>query len=223
MVHICTKVKMFRIVCGSMSAIVFLAALALSGSAETTNRPDESEARIASAMAHFQRFQSSHSIDDLKATSRGLFSAADPRTIKPADIIARRRSIVAGFAKVLHQIDLLTDPTFDPNDPKNAAETCVTPPREPSGRQLFSCADPKDIPDPATRAEYIAAINANSLKIQRGNKYLSARYLDDEVMQELQIVLRGFHSKTPPDGVALDNILRQARTHLVAVQEFFAS
>jgi len=204
------KANIFRVARGSIVAVICWAALPLLALAQSASTSDQTEAHIANAMLGLQRFQSSHSLDDLRATSRGLLSSFIVPRIKPGDLIARRRSLITGFGEVLHQVDLLSDPTFDPNSPENTPQICLTPPQEPSGRQLASCADPNDISDPATRAQYIAAIDKNNLKIQRRNQYTSLRALDDEVMSEVQITLRLFHAKTTGDTPALDNILRHA-------------
>jgi hypothetical protein len=205
-----SRSRVFRILRGLTVGISLWASLSLVASAQATNNPDKTEARIATAMTGLQRFQSSHSLDDLRATSHALFSAVDRTAIKTGDFPARRRSVVTAFAQVLSQIEALSDPTFDPNDVKNFPQVCLTPDREPDGRQLPSCADPNDISDSATRARYVAAIKANELKIKRIGEQHTLRNLDHGTMQELQIVLRGFHSNAPSDGVALDNILRQA-------------
>jgi hypothetical protein len=184
--------------------------LSLPSLAQTTDKADRSEPRIAAAMAHYRRFQSSNSLDELRATAQGLYLAADLSTIKPSDVVARRRSIVSGFAQVLHQIELQKDPSFDATDPNSQPAGCVIPPEEPSGRGLQPCADPNAITDPATRAKYVAAINANNLKLQRFSRNLSLYNLENEAMADIEMTLLVFHAKAPSDGPAIDNILRKA-------------
>ncbi|HEY0381949.1 MAG TPA: hypothetical protein VGC72_07095 [Candidatus Elarobacter sp.] len=190
-----------------MIGLVFSISLLLAAAAPTTNSGDQTESRIVAAMAGFHRFPSSRSIEDLRATSRALFSAIDQRAIRRGDVLRHRRTVVAAYAQVLQRIDALSDPAFDPSELPSA---CVAPPREPDGRQLPACADPKDIQDVATRAQYVAAINANSAKIQRRNTQARIYLLGDETANLLELVLSRFRSRAPSDSVALDEILRRA-------------
>jgi hypothetical protein len=203
-----SAVYLSRVVSALVAIMVCYVSVGDPGLAQT-NRPDQSEARIAAAMAHFERFRSSNSLADLRSASEGLSSAADPRTIKPSEIVARRRSIVSGFAQVLRQIELQTDPSFDATKPDSRPPGCLIPPEEPSGRTLPACADPNAISDPATRAKYVAAIKANNVKVERFNKSISLYNLDNETMLNMETVLHVFHARTPSDGPAIDNILRQ--------------
>jgi len=187
--------------------IALLGSLMPAGSAKTSNNGDDTENRIAAAMAGFHRFQSSRSIEDLRATSHALFSAVDQRAVRRGDVRGHRRSVVGAYAQVLQQIDAISDPAFDP---AQLPSTCVTPPREPSGRQLPACADPKEIPDSATRAQYVAAINANSAKIQLRNAEARVYLLGDETTNLLELVLSKFRTRAPSDSAALDDILRRA-------------
>jgi hypothetical protein len=190
-----------------MTGVLLSASLMVAASAQTPNNDDQTESRIAAAMAGLHRFQSSHSNDDLRATAHALFSAIDQRALRLGDVPRHRRSVVAAYAQLLAQIDGLSDPTFDRSE---LPMLCATPPREPNGRQLPACADPKDISDSATRAQYVAAIDANSVKIQRRNAQAALHLLGDETTSLLEIVLRRFHIRVPSDTAALDDILRRA-------------
>ncbi len=192
---------------GALTTFLLWISLTPAGLAQGSGLPDKTEARIAAAMTGLQRFQSSRSIEDLRATSHALFSAVNLHDIRAEDLVTRRRSITIAFAQVLHQMESLSDPAFDPND---LPWLCVTPPREPNGRQLPACADPKVIADPAIRAEYAAAIDANSAKIARGNAQAKLYLLEDETTGLLAIVLSRFRPRAPSDAAALDGILRRA-------------
>jgi hypothetical protein len=207
MVHTGMKAHGLRAICGTLAGLVLLASLTLAAYAQTPNPGDQTESRIAAAMTGLRRFQASHSIEDLRATSHALYSAIDQRALRTGDVVGHRRSVVAAYAQVLLQIDALSDPTFNPGE---LPTSCVTPPREPSGRQLPSCADPKDISDSATRAEYVAAINANAAKIERRNAQARVYLLGDETNNLLEIVLARFRTRAPSDMTALDDILRRA-------------
>jgi DnaJ-domain-containing protein 1 len=84
------------------------------------------------------------------------------------------------------------------------------PPREASGRQLPSCADPQDLTDPAARAAYVAALQANELKTERASRYQELRNIDDDAMLSLRLNLADFHAVTRSDSANLDGILRDA-------------
>jgi len=206
----CNVAEFLRLATVLIVSVIFNISLGAPTLAQSAANTDQTESRVTAAMGHLQHFQVSHSLDDLKAASNGLYSAANVRTIKSADIVARRRSVVAGFAQVLHQIDLQSDPSFDVTDLGARPSACVPPPAEPSGRQLPPCSDPNFISDPATRSKYIDSINANKLKVQQYNRNVSLHYFDDEVMQDIKSVLQSFRSRAPKDDAALDSILRQA-------------
>jgi hypothetical protein len=199
--------RRLRKVCALIAVWVFWASLTFAGSARGAVTTDQTEARITTALTGLQRFRSSHSIDDLKATSYALFSAVDLREIQAKDLVTRRRSVVTAYAQVLRQIESLSDPAFNPNE---LPTLCVSPPREPDGRQLPACADPKEISDPATRAAYVTALDANSANIRRRNAQARLYVLADETTSVLELVLRRFHSRAQPDATALDDILRRA-------------
>lgn len=193
---------------GVLAGILVSASLTFPASAQTGNGNggDQTEMRIAAALAGIQRFQSSHSVEDLRSTAHALYSAIDQRALRTGDVVGHRRSVVAGYAQVLAQIDALVDPTVDLT---TLPSRCVTPPREPSGRQLPACADPKDITDAATRAQYVAALDANATKLQRRNAQARVQLAIDETTGLLEIVLHRFHNRAPSDAPALDEILRR--------------
>lgn len=192
--------------------VLFLAVAMVWGTAASAAlTDDQTDARIASALQGLQRFHSSHSLDDLKASVGALTSAVDMPTIKPENYVARRRAVVRAWAQVLGAIERSYDPTFDPNNPNNTPEECLGPPREASGMQLPSCADPNDVQDPVARAAYIAALAANDLKIKRMTFYRNLHNIDDGAMLSLRMNLDSFRRvMTPSDSAALDRILRQA-------------
>jgi hypothetical protein len=194
------------VICCALTGAIATGSFAFTASARPQNS-DQTESRIAAAMAGYQRFQSTHSIEDLRATSHALYSAIDQRALITGDVVGHRRSVLAAYARVLQQIDAISDPAFNPSE---LPSLCVTPPREPSGRQLPACADPKDISDPATRAQYAAAVNANAAKLERRNAQARVYLVGDETMSLLEIVLRRFHSRASADTTALDDILRRA-------------
>lgn len=206
-----TQTKMrrygFRPICGALAVFLFCGSLTCTVFAQAANGGDQTDARIAAALAGFHRFRTSRSVTDLRASSRALFSAIDQRALRTGDVGEHRRSVVAAYAQVLRQIDGLADPAFDPNE---LPSPCVIPPREPSGRRLPACADPNDIVDSATRARYVAAIDANSAKIERRNTQAAVSLAADETTSLLEIVLQRFRNRAPADTAALDDILRSA-------------
>jgi hypothetical protein len=194
-----------RVVAASLAVYATLAMPALAGVKAT----DDTESRISAAMAGSRHYAQSHSIDDLRASSSALQNAVDLRRIAPADVVARRRSLVAAYAELLHQIESF-DPTYNPDDPENLSYMCLIPPPEPNGRQLGSCADPNDIADPATRAKYITALNANATKANRAHNYVQMQILKGSTLNALGFNLQYFHARAGGDSMALDAIIRRA-------------
>lgn len=199
-----------RAIWAGMAAAVCVMSGAIASSAQTPAAADRGLPRLVAANALLDRYRSTHSLDDLQAAESKLFSATDFSTMRHSDLVARRRAVTSGYARVLHELEMLVDPTFDPNDPKNYPLLCVTPAREPSGRQLGSCADPNDVQDPATRAAYVAAVEQNAARTRRINTQRRAHTLAAETTDDLAHVLRRYRPLAPDDSPALDTILRQA-------------
>jgi hypothetical protein len=192
----------------SAIAVAVLYMLTSAGaSGQTPGTGDQTDGKIANAMAGYYRFQSSHSVEDLRNAAINLVSAIDQRALRTGDVTAHRRSAVAAFAKVLVVLEAIADPGFDPSQ---RPSTCVTPPREPSGRQALRCAAPEDVMDPGTRAQYQAAIDANSVKIQRFSEQMRIYNATSDTLGMLELVLHRFHRRSPDDSAALDDILQKA-------------
>ena len=199
-----------RAICAAMATVACMMSITVTSSAQTTIPADRGLARLAAANVLLNRYRSSHSLEDLRTASSTLLSANDFSMNRPEDLVARRRAVTSGYATILRELESLTDPTFDPSDPKSLPLMCVTPPREPSGRQLGSCVDPNDIQDPATRAAYLVAIDENAARTRRLNTQQRVHTLALETTDRLARVLRRYRSRVPDDGAAIDAILRQA-------------
>jgi hypothetical protein len=196
----------FRLVGSIVIGIGLSTSVPVGATAQTANA-DQTEAKIQDAMAGYNRFQSSHAVQDLRQAAFALSYAIDQRATRTGDVIGHRRSVVAAFAKVLREFDALVDPTFDPSNPPSL---CVTPPREPDGRQAPACAAPGAVLDPAARAQYQAAIDANLVKIQHYNDQAKIANASNDTLSLLEIVLHRFHARAPSDSAALDQILMRS-------------
>ena len=195
--------------CGFAVASLVLYVLAFSMPAVAATKGDM-RTRIGYAMQGLQRFQTSHSLDDLHDTVSKLISFLDTPDFAPKNYVRRRRELVFAWAQVLHVIEQSYDPTIDLNNDADLPDICVIPPREPSGRQAPSCAGPSAVQDPASRAAYEAAIDANNKKIVRVNYQARLRNIDEEAMLSLKMDLELFRQAgAPPDNAELDAILRQ--------------
>lgn len=191
----------------TVAALAAAAAIATPAVAQSTVNGDQTESRIALAMAGYERFQTSHSAEDLRKTAFELIKTIDQRALRTGDVIGHRRSIVSAYAKVLKAVDGLSDPSFIPDHPPSI---CVMPPREPDGHQAPACADPKTVRDPGARAQYIAAIEQRSAEIRSYNAQMQIVGIANEVLGTLEIVLHRFHARAPDDSAALDEILRKS-------------
>ena len=81
MIHAPTRALRLRVIFGAMMVVVLGVSLTVPAPAQTSKDIDQTDSRIAAAMAGFHRFQSSHSIEDLRATSYALHSAIDQRAL----------------------------------------------------------------------------------------------------------------------------------------------
>jgi hypothetical protein len=208
-----------RELCGTLRCASFLALITVASSisvfaATPTKFTTQLDMRTVSAMQALQRYSSSHSFSDLRSAISTMQTAADIGSLTPTNFIAERRTLVHGWALILKAIEQSYDPTFHPNNPSDVPNSCVVPPREPSGRQAPACADPEEVQDPKARADYISAIKANDLKRQRTNRYRQLFNIDEEAMSSLEMTLTLLRKIAPegatPDFPALDGILRQA-------------
>jgi hypothetical protein len=197
-----------RLNAASCAVLILVAAMMprMQAHAQTTTA-DQTDNRIAVAMAGYNRFPISHSPEDLRKTAFDLITVIDQRALRTGDVVGHRRSIVAAYAKVLKLVDSLRDPNFVPNQPPS---TCVTPPREPSGRQAPPCAAPQDVLDAGTRAHYLAAIDQRSAEIRYYNAQTQLVGIANDTVSLLGIVLHRFHTRAPDDSAALDDVLRKS-------------
>jgi hypothetical protein len=203
--------ELFSAIRKTMGPIICGAAfVALGCQTAAAPRVDETNSRIASSLQGLQRFQASHSLNDLKETVGDLLSAVDIRAIEPGNYIARRRTVVQAWARVFNVIEHSYDPAYDPSNTDDLPENCVEPPLDDYGRELPGCPDPASIRDPKARAAYLAAVRANGEKTKRYNFYTSLHNIDGEAMEAMQLTLNDFRVAAPPDAPALDFILRQA-------------
>ncbi len=140
--------------------------------------------------------------------------SVDVQLLTPNNFIATRRSFVQGWANVLAVIEKAYEPGYDPLDPKNRPQGCIIPPREPDGRSLPPCTDPKNIQDTKAREQYVAAIQADKLKTKREYRYNRITRLDERAMSMLRLELGVFRDIAPEgvsaDYAAIDSILQRA-------------
>ena len=105
-------------------------------------------------------------------------------------------------------IDSAVDPTFDESDVRQWPAVELAPPREKSGVELPSGADPRDVKDPVARAAYEAALRENNKKTLRANFQVALRRVDEASMNSLRIVLTNYRPFTPSDTAVLTTIIQ---------------
>jgi len=183
--------------------------------AGATAVPSLTVQRLNSSSQALNRFQTTHSLNDLQAAVASMDGTIDITQLTPGNFIATRRMLVQGWAQVLKAIEQSYDPTYDPKDRNQQPSDCVVPPVEPSGRRAHTCGNPNDVLDPGTRAAYIDAIQQNQEKIRRSSHYITVHLLDERAMTTLSMALDLLRSLAPEgagaDFPALDNILQRAR------------
>jgi hypothetical protein len=168
---------------------------------------------MSTAMAGLSRFRATGAVDEIARSSHDLRNSlnhSDLTALSPSDLMALRRQYVADYTKLLGTIDGLKDPAFIESTSRYRPQICVMPPVEPDGHQAPPCADPSAISDLATRAAYVAALQANADRTKQINLQRRLRYIDDQTSVELRLVLQQFRGRTPDDTAALDAIVRQA-------------
>ncbi len=104
-------------------------------------------AHVNSSAQALKRYRASHSLVDLETATVAMDGSVDVESLTPDKFIATRRTFVQGYANVLAAIEQAYEPGYDPLDPKNRPEGCVTPPRQPDGRLFPPCTNPKEIHD----------------------------------------------------------------------------
>jgi hypothetical protein len=169
---------------------------------------------VTSSAQALQRYETSHSLDDLETAEDAMDGSVDVQSLTPDNFIATRRAFVQGWANVLALIEKAYEPGYDPLDPKNRPQGCIIPPREPDGRSFPPCTDPKEISDTKARAQYVAAIQADKLKTERERRYRDITFLDQRAMASLRVELDVFRDVAPAgagaDYAAIDSILKRA-------------
>lgn len=125
-----------------------------------------------------------------------------------------RKASAELWVSVWRRLESLTDPNWDPNDPRNAVVPYIPPPGvifPPSG------APAEAVPDPKIRAEYEAHLKKNE-RIARGNyQQRMLRRLKQDYSGSVEEYLITIYSIPPPDREELksclvvikDNAMRQ--------------
>lgn len=195
----------------ALLTLVTFAAPSFVGAAATAGQTD---AQIAVALQALQRYDSSGSLSDLTSAVSTMDGTVNLDALTPQNFVARRRALVQAWAQILKSIEQSYDPTYNPNDPSNIPQPCVTPPPDANGARLPGCSNPNVIQDPSARAKYLAAIEANKQVTQRWNNYWGLVKLDLRAMRVLQMSLQLLQSVAPDgegaDFTALDAIVQQA-------------
>jgi hypothetical protein len=198
-----------------MATVLFaMAAFAAPSFANAAATAAQTDAQIVVALQALQRYDSSGSLSDLASAVSTMDGTVNLDALTPQNFVARRRALVQAWAQILRSIEQSYDPTYNPNDPSNIPQLCVVPPPDTNGNRLPGCADPNKIQDPAVRAKYLAAIEANKQVTVRWNHYWGLVKLDLRAMRALQMSLQ-LLQLVAPEGVgsdfsALDAIVQQA-------------
>ncbi|MBV8371438.1 MAG: hypothetical protein JO036_21205 [Candidatus Eremiobacteraeota bacterium] len=170
-------------------------------------------ARMSAAMTGLARYKMSGSLDDIARASHELRNSlgySEVITLSTPELVTLRRDFVADYTALLSVLDGLEDPAFVESDDRYQPRICFMPPREPNGHQAMPCADPSEISDPATRAAYVTALQANATRNRQIGIQRRLRLVDEGVTTELQLVLQKFHGRAPDDSRALDAIVQKA-------------
>jgi hypothetical protein len=189
-----------------VTALLILAATSLFGSVASGQAADPTQARVTASMQELKNFQSTHAFSSLRDATTGLYTSVDMSSIARANYVARRRAIVQAWAQIFRTIEQSYDPKFDPSDPNDLPESCVTPP------DGFACGvAPQVIKNPQVRSEYAADVRANELKSKRAIYYQQLHNIDEGAMVSMRMNLESFATAgAPSDFAALDKILRAA-------------
>lgn len=133
------------------------------------------------------RYASSRSVDDLRKAITDLDGAIDLDDLSSKNFTASRRMLVQAWAAAFKAVEGAYDPTYDPNDPKNAFTNDAVPPE---------------------------LAKQNDEKYQRAEYYWQVRILDEQAMSSLEMSLKVLNAAAPAgagsDYDALDGIVRQS-------------
>lgn len=172
-----------------------------------TNKTDT---RVDASLQLLQRYKTSHSLDDLRATLYSLQSDVDLDAMTPDNFIDARRALVRGWAKLLKQVELAYDPTFDPS----RKFSCPLPESLPNAIGARPCSDPSIIQDAQARAEYSKKLNDMRTQLKRAGDYQQLLNFDQLAMADLALTLNLLRKVAPEaagsDFPALDSVLQSA-------------
>lgn len=162
------------------------------------------------ALARAKEFDLEMEPERLRQAYMALESVSLPAEPDPAARARLRESVLASWLRLIHTLDRLLDPEFDPND---VPELHVQPPPVPGGIVLLPGADPALIPDPVARAKYEEAIAANRAKAVKYRLQVHLRRLDENIPPRAEAFIRGAYSPEPHDQTELRVAIEQAITH----------
>lgn len=116
--------------------------------------------------------------------------------------IPPRQQKLRMWLKIMVSIDHNLDPSFNIND---SARMNVSPP----GGAYRAGIDPKDVKDPAIRAEYEELIRKNKEKRERRHLQNGLRHINEQLMFAVERFVRKHYTSSAEDQKELDQLLRE--------------
>jgi hypothetical protein len=160
--------------------------------------PDKIEA-AATALQEYAKTK------DIGAIERAVDSLEefDIWSIKPDERLTERRRLLLNWSRVLHAIDGIKGPGFDPE----ANPTSKYPPPPPG---YPSSVTPQSVSDPAARARYEAAIVENEKKRAQRRTQMLAVSLEERAFQAAHRAAERLYTTSVADQSELDAVFQQA-------------
>lgn len=204
------------------TAIVLPAALFAAAPPMEAKPVTNNQRYLNEAQAHIKEFESGLDPQRLRDAYMSIENVILPQEPDLKTREQLRKSALSVWLHLLQILDRFVDPNFDPDD---VPEDLVQPPKTTGGVVYPPGADPALIADPAARAEYEKAIEANRKKIESYNLQLQLSRLTPRVSERADAFLRRSYTPSPHDRKELKSAIDETITdpkrkaHLLEILE----
>lgn len=157
--------------------------------------------KIEDAATALDAYAQTKNIDAMEKAVDSL-EEFDIWSIRPSERLTGRRRLLLGWSRVLHAINGIKDPKFDP-DANPTSRTAPPPPGYPSG------VTPQSVGDPLVRARYEVAIAENEQKREQRKTQMLALSLEARAVQSAHRAVERLYTSSSADQKELSGVFQE--------------
>lgn len=170
----------------------------------------DTRTQINQATGLLDEFKQTKSVITLEKAVRSVEKIPRPGTDKAIPQSTARQELAKVWFGLLATIDQNIDESLDVNDPMKWPPLHPIP-EGPEGSKYHSGVYPKDIKEPAVRAQYEAALKKNHEKRMQLNFQIDLRNIRDHVVFDVESFVRTYFTSSKEDQTELGNLIRETK------------